>query len=62
MPGAYSEFLRAFGMEPILHLRVTPWEVLGSALAMAGVAVLSAWYPARKAARLDPVEAMRHVA
>jgi len=61
MPGAYSEFLRAFGMEPILHLRVTPWEVLGSALAMAGVAVLSAWYPARKAARLDPVEAMRHV-
>lgn len=61
MPGAYSDFLRAFGMEPILHLRITPWEVLGSALAMAAVGVLSAWYPARKAARLDPVEAMRHV-
>lgn len=61
MPGAYSEFLRAFGLEPILHLRVTPWEVLGSALAMIAVGALSAWYPARKAARLDPVEAMRHV-
>jgi len=61
MPGAYSEFLRAFGMEPILHLRVTPWEVLGSVLAMVGVGVLAAWYPAWKAARLEPVEAMRHV-
>lgn len=61
MPGAYSEFLRTFGMEPLLHLRVTPWEVLGSILAMVAVAVLSAWYPARKAARLEPVEAMRHV-
>jgi len=62
MPGAYSEFLRAFGMEPVLHLRITPWEVLGSALAMVGVALVSAWYPAHKAAGLEPVEAMRHVA
>jgi len=61
MPGAYSEFLRAFGMEPLLHLRVTPWEVLGAALAMIAVGALAAWYPARRAARLDPVEAMRHV-
>ncbi len=62
LPGAYSGFLRAFGMEPVLHLRVTPLEVLSSALAMMAVGVLSSWYPARRAAWLDPVEAMRHVA
>ncbi|MCX6101217.1 MAG: hypothetical protein NTV92_07320, partial [Candidatus Bipolaricaulota bacterium] len=61
MPGAYSDSLRLMGMEPVLQLRVSVFEYLVSGLAMVGVALLSAWIPARRAASLEPVEAMRHV-
>jgi putative ABC transport system permease protein len=46
-----------------LHLRVwgdTPLLV-GTAATMMVVAVVSAWWPARRAARLQVVEALRHV-
>ena len=49
------------GMEPVLHMRVTFSELVMSGLAMVGVALLAAWVPARRAAALEPVEAMRHV-
>ena len=49
------------GMEPVLQLRVGVFEYLAAGLAMVGVALLSAWIPARRASRLEPVEAMRHV-
>lgn len=61
LPVAYSGFMKAVGMEPILHVRITPIEIIGSALAMIAVAILSAWYPAHRASRLEPMEAMRHV-
>ena len=61
MPGSYSEAMRVMGMEPVLQLRVSVVEYLGAGLAMVGVALLSAWIPARRASRLEPVEAMRHV-
>lgn len=61
LPGPYTRFLKAIGMTPLLHLRVTPIEVVGSALAMIGVAILSAWYPAHHAAQLEPMEAIRNV-
>jgi putative ABC transport system permease protein len=36
------------------------WLLCGTALALTLVAVLSAWWPARRAARLQVVEALRH--
>lgn len=60
LPGVYREALGLFGMDPVLRMRITPPEVLLSALAMVAVAVAAAWYPARRAASLEPVETMRH--
>lgn len=60
LPGLYTEMMATMGMESLLRLRVTGAEIAVSALLMIVVAVFSAWYPAFKAARLEPVEAMRH--
>ncbi|MCD5416254.1 FtsX-like permease family protein [Candidatus Bipolaricaulota bacterium] len=60
LPGLYTEMMAMMGMETVLRLRITGVEIVLSALAMIVVAVLSAWYPAFKAAKLEPVEAMRH--
>jgi putative ABC transport system permease protein len=51
-------------VEPVpLRIRVwgEPALIAGSAVGLLLVAVLSAWWPARHAARLDVVEALRHV-
>jgi putative ABC transport system permease protein len=47
-----------------IHLHVRVWGewrlVLGTALGLLAVAAMSAWWPARRAARLQVVEALRH--
>ena len=61
MPASFTEIMRAAGISAVLHLRVTAAQVVLSAVAMAGVAVLAAWYPAYRASKFEPVEAMRYV-
>jgi ABC-type lipoprotein release transport system permease subunit len=36
-------------------------QVVISAVSMVGVAILAAWFPAYRASKLEPVEAMRYV-
>jgi putative ABC transport system permease protein len=51
-------------VDPI-HLHVRVWGemrmIVATAVGLMGVAVLSAWWPARRAAKLQVVEALRHV-
>jgi len=59
--GSAVQFMKAVGMTPVLHLRASASQVLLAAAAMAGVAILAAWFPAYRASKLEPVEAMRYV-
>jgi ABC-type antimicrobial peptide transport system permease subunit len=49
--------MRAFfyGIEP--H---DPMTIIGTVMIMVTVAALAAWIPARRAAKIDPVEALRY--
>jgi predicted lysophospholipase L1 biosynthesis ABC-type transport system permease subunit len=44
-----------FGVAPL-----DPLTLIGAPLALTGAAVVATWLPARRAARLDPMEALRH--
>ena len=53
-------FMRREGIEPI-ELFATPWWLIGIALEFGiVVSLLAGYYPARRAARLDPVESLRN--
>jgi len=59
--GQMAAYMKEIGISPVLHMSITAQEVLLSAGAMAVVAMLAAWLPARRAAKLEPMEAMRYV-
>jgi ABC-type lipoprotein release transport system permease subunit len=59
--GQMADYMREMGMSPVLHMSITARQVLLSAGAMAVVAMLAAWLPARRASKLEPMEAMRYV-
>lgn len=62
LPGAaLTDYMKVIGMKPVLHMKISWSQVVISAVAMAGVAVLAAWFPAYRASKLEPVEAMRYV-
>ena len=53
------------GSAQALPLMLTVWGesrmILGTTVGLIGIAILSAWWPAYRAAQLDVVEALRHV-
>ncbi|MEA3239297.1 MAG: FtsX-like permease family protein [Candidatus Bipolaricaulota bacterium] len=62
LPGAdLADYMKVVGMKPVLHMMISWPQVVISAVAMVGVAVLAAWFPAYRASKLEPVEAMRYV-
>jgi len=62
LPGAnLANYMKVVGMKPVLHTMISWPQVVISATAMVGVAVLAAWFPAHRASKLEPVEAMRYV-
>ncbi|GIW40909.1 MAG: transporter [Candidatus Binatia bacterium] len=57
--GAAAGAVELWGFEPVLVWKLKPWNPLGSALTVFAVATLAALYPAWRAARSEPVEALR---
>jgi ABC-type lipoprotein release transport system permease subunit len=46
--------------DPVWHGVVTPWTIVGPVLTLVFIVSVSAFYPALKAARISPVDAMRY--
>jgi len=62
LPGAeLANYMKIFGMKPVIHMMISWPQVVISAAAMVAVAIMAAWFPAHRASKLEPVEAMRYV-
>lgn len=50
------------GLQPFLHVatQIEPWSIIMSFAVCTFTGVFFGWYPAKKAARLDPIEAIRY--
>ncbi len=58
---AYSETMQMYGMSEIVYFEVEPTVYLQAPIAVAITAVVASIYPAWKAIRLKPVEAIRKI-
>jgi putative ABC transport system permease protein len=57
---AYRFILKPQGASFVDFFSLPPWLWLGAILFALGVSILAALYPASRAARIDPVRALRH--
>lgn len=59
--GAKSgDIMAAFGLSPVIYLQLSPMVMAWAAGLVGAIALIVAVYPALKAGRLKPVEALRH--
>jgi putative ABC transport system permease protein len=61
LTGTAAGALRLWGIEPVLTWKLKPLNPIGSTIAILGVAAVAALYPALKASRSRPVEALRAI-
>jgi len=59
LAGRMAEAYELFGMEPVMTWKLKPLNPIGSAITILGVAAAAALYPAVKASRGRPVDALR---
>ncbi len=59
LTGEMAAATELFGMEPVMTWKLKPLNPIGSTITILGVAALAAFYPAVKAARGRPVDALR---
>ncbi len=59
LTGDISKATEIWGMEPVLVFKLLPRNPIGSAITILVVAILAALYPALKASRARPVDALR---
>jgi len=59
--GFYADAFPDLGMPRVIYAATSGWYWLYGIVVVVLTAVVAAWYPARRAAALEPTEAMRHV-
>jgi ABC-type lipoprotein release transport system permease subunit len=59
LTGQAAGAMELFGVEPVFTFLLKPLNPIGSMLTILGVAALAALYPAQKASRARPVDALR---
>jgi ABC-type lipoprotein release transport system permease subunit len=59
--GFYADAFPDLGMPRVIYAATSGWYWLYGIIVVVLTALVAAWYPARRAAALEPTEAMRHV-